>query len=123
MLAYKLKKKRDRQTTEQVDSQWKALLEHFEESENLASVETTSNANEEPVQTDANASKTDSVATFARNKCLGILVSHCFAAVVVGSAVSITGMVSTAIAGAYLTGTFTTCGFVGLELFRIRTTQ
>lgn len=51
---------------------------------------------------------------------LRILATHCCTATAVGVTCLVTGIVSSAVAGAYLAGTFATCGFVGLELCRVR---
>ncbi len=49
-----------------------------------------------------------------------ILATHCCTATAAGVTGLTTGMLSSAVAGAYLAGAFATCGFVALELCRVR---
>ena len=120
MLAYKLKKKRDIQTISHVESQWKRILDHLEESENLRPMATQSDTIEKPFDNQAIVAKPINVTQNDLDSSLRILTTHCFTAMVLGLASVMTGIVSSVIASAYLTGVFATCGFVGLELFRIR---
>ena len=129
MLAIKLKKKRpsthDIRTTAQVESQWKQLIDHLGESKNAtslaASLAASSSTTEKPVGQEAIASHPANVGRHDLDSSLRILTTHCCTAIVIGLASLVTGVLSSAIAGAYLTGTFATCGFVGLEMFRLRT--
>jgi hypothetical protein len=124
MLAIKLKKKRpsnrNRQVSSLVESQWKQLIDHLEASKNVTTTETPSNTSDEPVDVEAIAAKPVNVGRCDLDCTLRILATHCCTATVIGLASFTTGFMSSAIAGAYLTGTFATCGFVGMEMFRLR---
>ncbi len=124
MLAIKLKKKRlstyKKQVSSQFESQWKQLIDDLEASKNTTPSVTSSNTPEKPVDQEAIAAKS-AVVRGDLDTSLRILTTHCCTATVIGLASLMTGVISSAIADAYLTGTFATYGFVGLEMFRLRT--
>jgi hypothetical protein len=105
-----------------IDLQCKNLLERLEEQRSLASTapktSSTKTSIAPPFGIGTNRRVWGAESHLATS--LRILATHCCTATAVGVTCLATGMLSSAVAGAYLAGMFATCGFVGLELCRVR---